>query len=537
MFKNWLFCLITCLYFTVQAQEKVDCIFYNAHIFSFETMQEVAQAMAVNQGKITALGSNQTIKNQYQAKQTINLNQAYVYPSWTDAHGHLSGLGIVASQPDLRTATSMQEILAICNKSAQNHTAKYIKGWGWNQENFSDKMIPSNDVLNQKFPTTPVFLKRVDGHAALVNQATLKLAGISDTCTRFGNLMVNVNGKATGLLYDAAADTVEKYLNTLDRKTQIAALLRAQSICFDYGIGMVHDAGIDLPTLHLIDSLQEVGLLKIRINAMLYLTDTAFAFLNKYGPIHKSKLQVIGFKLLVDGALGSRGACLKQPYSDQQHWYGSFLQSPDLFSDWIHRVASSPFQLSTHAIGDSANSFVITKYAQVLPKHIQRRWRIEHAQVLDSNLFPYLDGKNIIPSVQPVHAFSDHLWAHNRLGSSRMQYAYAYGKMLNYAGNIAIGTDFPVESPNPLQNYWAALGTFKDGNLAASNYFINSQQAFKGMTLWPAYAAFLENEMGELAKGKWADFTVYSSNLIALSANQLKDLKPIQLFIAGEKVK
>ncbi len=537
MFKYGLLCLIACLYFTAHAQEKVDIIFYNGHIFSFETMQETAQAMAVKEGKICSMSSNQIIKKKYQANQIINLKQGYIYPSWTDAHGHFTGLGIVAAQPDLRQANSMQELLDICVQSHQRNQSKCIKGWGWNQENFKSKLNPTNELLNQQFPHIPVFLKRVDGHAALVNQAALNLAGISDTCSRFGDFMVKVNGKATGLLFDAAADTVAHYLNTIDRSNQIAALLRAQAICFEYGIGMVHDAGIDLPTLHLIDSLQTAGLLTIRINAMLYLTDTAFAFLKSYGPIQKTKLQVNGFKLVVDGALGSRGACLKQPYSDQTGWHGTFLQSPEQFSSWIQKVASSPFQLSTHAIGDSANAFVLKQYVLVLNQQQQRRWRIEHAQVLDSNLIAYFDGNNILPSVQPIHAYSDYLWAKSRLGIARMQYAYAYGSMLTHASKLIIGTDFPVESPNPLHNYWAALGTFNQSTVARSNYFINSQQAFKGMTLWPAFASFQEHELGDLSIGKWADFTVYAKNLLGLTPNELKEMRPEQLFIAGNKVK
>lgn len=538
MRNRWLVLLLTFFKLSVHAQVKVDCIFYNAHIYSFETMKEVAQAMAVKQGRIVALGTNYQIKKQFKAPQTIDIKQNYMYPSWTDAHGHFTGLGIVATQSNLSHATSLQEIIEICLKSYKNQQTAAIKGWGWNQENFTNKFIPNNDLLNQQFPNIPVFLKRIDGHAALVNQAALSLAGISDTCSVFGNLIEKVNGKPTGILFDAAADTVENYLSQYSTASQIAAMLKAQSICLDYGITMVHDAGIDLTKLHLIDSLQNVGKLHMRINAMLYLTDTAFTFLNNRGAICKSKLHVHGFKMVVDGALGSRGACLKHPYTDKPNWFGTFLQSPLQFERWIQKVALSPFQLSTHAIGDSANAFVMTQYAAVLAEKKQRRWRIEHAQVLDSNLFHFLNGENILPSVQPIHAYSDKNWAIERLGLNRLQYAYAYGSMLKHAGKILIGTDFPIESPNPLKNYWAALGTYTNKSSAFDSiHYIQSQQTFLGMTQWPAYAAFSENELGSLTIGKWADFNIYKENLLQVEAPQLSELKPIAVYIGAVKVK
>jgi predicted amidohydrolase YtcJ len=414
---------------------------------------------------------------------------------------------------------------------------KFIKAWGWNQENFKLKQLPNNLLLNQYFPQIPVFLKRVDGHAALVNGAALKLAGISDTSKRFGHLIQKVNGKLTGLIFDAAADSVEHCLSQVDRQTQISALLTAQKICFENGIAMVHDAGIDLNTLHLIDSLQSLDLLKIRINAMLYLTDTSFAFLNKVGAFHQNKLHVNGFKLVVDGSLGSRGACLHKPYSDQSNWYGTFLQSPSSINNWVRKVSNSPFQLSTHAIGDSANAFILSCYQSNLSSSQNRRWRIEHAQVLDSTLFGYFNSHSILPSVQPIHAYSDHEMAPTRLGDSRIKYAYAYKKMLAHADKIVIGTDFPVEAPHPLKNYWAAIGQFDAHSSTDSIHYLTPQQALLGMTSWPAYAAFLENELGELSPGKWADFVVYKENFLQIPSQNLPQMNPTSLFISGQKVK
>jgi len=522
---------------TVKAQQSVDCIIYNAHIFSYQTMNEQAQAMAIHQGKIIALGTSEDLLKAFHPSEKVNLNGQYVYPSWTDAHGHFMGLGLVAMQPNLRTAQSIQEIIELCVKSQKENHLKFIKAWGWNQENFKLKQLPNNLLLNQYFPQIPVFLKRVDGHAALVNDLALKIAGISDTSLRFGDLIQKVNGKLTGLVFDDAADAVEHSLDKLDRETQISALLTAQKICFDNGIAMVHDAGIDLNTLHLIDSLQSLDLLKIRINALLYLTDTSFAFLNKMGAIHHEKLHVNGFKLVVDGSLGSRGACLQQPYSDQANWYGTFLQSPSSINSWVRKVSNGPFQLSTHAIGDSANTFVLSSYQSNLIDKQNRRWRVEHAQVLDSTMFGYFNSKSIIPSVQPIHAYSDHDWAISRLGASRMKYAYAYKKMLAHADKILIGTDFPVEAPHPLKNYWAAIGQFDAHASVDSIHYLTPQQALLGMTTWPAYAAFLENELGELSPGKWADFVVYKENFLQIPSQNQDQLNPISLFISGLKVK
>jgi len=521
----------------VKAQQRVDCIVYNAHIFSYQTLSEQAQALAIHQGKIIALGTSEDLLKTFHPIEKINLNGQYVYPSWTDAHGHFMGLGLVALQPNLRAAQSIQEIIERCVKSQKENHLKFIKAWGWNQENFKVKQLPNNLLLNQYFPQIPVFLKRVDGHAALVNDIALKMAGISDTSLRYGDLIQKVNGKLTGLVFDAAADAVEHCLDQVDRQTQISALLTAQKICFENGIAMVHDAGIDLNTLHLIDSLQSIDMLKIRINAMLYLTDTSFAFLNKSGAIHQHKLHVNGFKLIVDGSLGSRGACLHKPYSDQSNWYGTFLQSPSSISSWVRKVSNSPFQLSAHAIGDSANAFVLSSYRSNLIDKQNRRWRIEHAQVLDSTLFGYFNSQSILPSVQPIHAYTDHEWAISRLGANRIKYAYAYKQMLDNAAKILIGTDFPVEHPHPLKNYWAAIGQFDAHASTDSIHYLTPQQALLGMTSWPAYAAFLENELGDLSPGKWADFVVYKTHILDVSAQKLPKLNPSSLFISGSKVK
>jgi predicted amidohydrolase YtcJ len=536
--KNWV-CMFVLLGFfmTVKAQQKVDCILYNAHIISYQTMSEQAQEMAIHQGRIIALGATKEIQKLYVTSNKINFKGQFIYPSWTDAHGHFMGLGLVAMQPNLKNAQSIQDIVELCLKAQKANHLKVIKAWGWNQENFNNKQMPTHALLNQTFPQIPVFLKRVDGHAALVNEVALQFAGISDTTVRFGDLVQKVNGKLTGVLFDAAANAVEQSLENTDTETKISALLLAQKICFENGIAMVHDAGIDLPTLKLIDSLQALDLLKIRINAMLYLTDTAFAFLNKHGAIHQNKLHVNGFKLVVDGALGSRGACLQKPYTDQANWYGTFLQAPSTINHWVQQVSKTSFQLSTHAIGDSANAFVLSSYQSNLRGSQNRRWRIEHAQVLDSTLFQYFNSTSILPSVQPIHAFSDHNWAPTRLGTNRIQYAYAYNKMISSAEKILIGTDFPVEHPHPLKNYWAALGHFDAQATQDTTHYLKAKQALLGMTSWPAYAAFLENDLGDLNPGKWADFVVYEENILQIPSQNLPLLNPISLFIAGQKVK
>jgi predicted amidohydrolase YtcJ len=336
---------------------------------------------------------------------------------------------------------------------------------------------------------------------------------------------------------------LEQKLPKASRQTQINALLEAQAECFKYGITSVTDAGLDYDIVQLIDSLQQVGLLKIHLNIMLSLSKSNFDWLNQQGgPIRKQNLQVIGFKMYADGALGSRGACLMDAYHDRPTHKGLLLTSITDMENWVRTLAESKhqYQLSTHAIGDSSNRIILNLYGKYLGQNNNRRWRIEHAQVINPLDFELFKKYQVIPSVQPTHATSDMYWAEQRLGSSRVKYAYAYQTLLQQLGWLPLGTDFPVEYVSPFYTYYAAVARKDANGFPADGFFLEQaltrEEALRGITIWPAMAGFLESTHGSLAVGKRADFIWINQNLLKDSLSSIRNLKVPKTFIQGKAI-
>ncbi|MFY8021753.1 MAG: amidohydrolase [Bacteroidia bacterium] len=533
--------LFSSLLQSCKTTEQADSLFVNAKVHSLDSAMNEYEAFVVKDGKILALGDEKSLSKRYEVKERINLGNSHVYPGLIDAHCHFFGLGMFLQQADLSGALSMEEITERCLKFSAGSTTKFLRGRGWDQNLFSQKEFPDNTLLNTAFPDIPVFLKRVDGHAAIANDYLLQLAGIHAGTQISGGEIIIKNGKPSGVVLDEAADFVERFLPSYSRSAYIQALIKAQSECFDYGLSSVHDAGLDPEIIELIDSLQTAGTLKIRINAMLSISRANFRYLDSMGGIKKDRLLVQSFKMYGDGALGSRGACLKKHYTDRPGHYGFLISSPDTLEAMVKLIASSKFQLNTHCIGDSTNAFILQLYNQYLPENNDRRWRIEHAQVVqaqDRNLF---GRRNIIPSVQPTHATSDMLWAGERLGAERLQSAYAYKDLLKQNNWIPLGTDFPVEAVSPFYTFDAAVSR-KDANGFPLKGFLPAQalsreETLKGMTIWAAKAGFQEHEIGSLEQGKMADFIVLDIDLMTYDLFKIRNLKAKELYVAGEKVK
>jgi predicted amidohydrolase YtcJ len=494
MFKNYLLiAIITFLFTACSIKEKVDVIYFNGQVYTVDSSLSKQEAFAIKDGQFIAVGSTIFIEKNYESTTKIDLKQQFVYPGLIDAHSHFYGLGRFMQMVDLTGAKSWDECVERCKNFYETNKPSVLLGRGWDQNLWAKKDFPSNEKLNELFKNIPVLLKRVDGHAAIVNDFTLKLANINNTTEVNGGKVILQKNQPTGVLIDNAVDLVENVLPEISVADKIKALKIAEKHCFEYGLTSVCDAGLDLPIIHLIDSLQQQNLLNMRIYAMVSLNNQNLKEALKIGVYKTEKLNVSSFKMYADGALGSRGACLLAPYSDDIHNKGFLLTDINKMKAYILQIAASKFQLNTHCIGDSSNRLILNLYSKVLGKNNDRRWRIEHAQVVNPNDFKLFGDFKIIPSVQPTHATSDMVWAKDRLGKNRIEHAYAYQELLKQNSWLPLGTDFPVEHVSPFYTFYAAIARKdSEGNPTPGFNVQNSltrEQALKGITIWAAKAA------------------------------------------------
>ena len=435
---------------------------------------------------------------------------------------------------------SWEEVLEKLKAFAAKNNTGWLTGRGWDQNNWRIKEFPSNEKLNELFPDRPVLLTRVDGHAAIANQKALDLAGIKTRITLTGGVVEVKNGKLSGMLIDNAVDLVSSKVPAQTKEQFRAALLEAQQNCFAVGLTTIDDCGLDINVVNDIKALQENGDLKMRLYVMLSDEKFNYDFLEKNGIIKTDRLHIRSFKLYGDGALGSRGACLLKPYSDQPGHYGFLLSNPQHFDSVANWIYEKGFQMCTHAIGDSANRTMLNIYAKYLKGKNDLRWRIEHAQVINQNDFHLFGDNAIIPSVQPTHATSDMYWAGDRLGSERIRGAYAYKQLLQQNGWLPLGTDFPVEDISPFKTFYAAVvrkdakGWPPDGYQKENA--LTREEALKGMTIWAAKSNFEEHEKGSLEPGKFADFVILDKDLLKINENELLQINVLKTYLNGEQV-
>lgn len=536
------FAIITFLLAACNGKKKADAIYFNGRVITVDSMNSEHEAFAIKDGKFLAVGNNLFIQENFESSQKIDLQKQFVYPGLIDAHSHFYGLGNFLKMVDLTGAKSWEECVERCNKFYALHKPSVLLGRGWDQNLWTDKKFPTNEKLNELFGNIPVMLKRVDGHAAIVNDLVLNLAKINGNTIVNGGLVLTSNKKPTGVLIDNAVDLVEVVLPSITLNDKINALKTAEQHCFDNGLTSVCDAGLDLNTIHLIDSLQQSGTLKMRIYAMISLTDENLKEALEIGVYKTEKLNVSSFKMYADGALGSRGACLIKPYSDDVHNHGFLLTDIGKMKRYIYQIAASKFQLNTHCIGDSTNRYILELYSKALPKNNERRWRIEHAQVVNPADIELFKTYKIIPSVQPTHATSDMNWAIDRLGKDRIKHAYAYQTLLQQNNWLPLGTDFPVEDVSPFYTFYAAVARQDENGKPIDGFNIENaltrQQALKGMTIWAAKAAFEEKEKGSIEENKFADFIVSDIDLLnEKDLLKIRNTKPKQVFVNGIKVK
>lgn len=519
---------------------KADTLFYNGKVVTMNAQMQITEAFAVKDGKILETGSTKDLMEKYASKEKIDLLQKYVYPGFIDAHCHFMGYAGDLYKCQLRGTITFEKVLERVAIYNQRVNPSFIYGRGWDQNEWPKKEFPTNERLNTFFGDKPVFLKRIDGHAALVNQKFLDMA--AEVLKPFENTpyIITKNGVPTGLILDKAMEAAEKLIPELPASQMVAEVMKAQEECFKLGITSLCDAGLSPKQIMFIDSLQKAGQLKMRIYAMVSASKENLEFFNSKGKIKTPYLDVRSLKVYADGALGSRGARLKKEYSDQPGNFGTMLIAPTELEEYAAWAIQHEFQLNTHAIGDSANAFILSVYANYLKGKNDLRWRIEHAQIVDPADFHYFGDYSIVPSVQPTHATSDMGWAKSRLGESRMPGAYAYRSLMKQNNWIPLGTDFPVEYLNPQYTFFAAVSR-KDGMNRPKEGFnmtegISREDALKGITIWAATANFEEAEKGSLEAGKYADFVIYDQNFLTDDLIQIRNSFPFKTFVSGQEV-
>ena len=477
----------------------------------------------------------------------IDGNNKVLLPGLIDAHGHLLGLGGNLMEVDLRESSSMQQAAQWVADYAMMHAdQEWIKGRGWNQELWSDRSFPTAAVLDAKLKNKPVWLTRVDGHAAWVNSKALQMAGIDDSTPdpAGGQILRDADGKATGVLIDHAMDLVSAIMPKDSASLYAAQLNAAGEHLHSVGITAMHDAGISHHVYDFYLARAAQGELPVRVYAMLSATDPLLPEMLDVGIIRSQDdfLHVRSVKAYGDGALGSRGAALIKPYSDAPHQHGLLLTQPEDFPKVVQQVLGAGFQLNFHAIGDKANQLVLDEFERTfeLLGGQALRNRIEHAQIIAVEDLPRFAELKVLPSMQPTHATSDMNMAEDRLGKARMEGAYAWKTLLNSGIPMPLGSDFPVELANPFYGLHAAVTRQDRNNQPVAGWYpeqaMSIQQAFKGFTLDAAYAAHMEDSLGTLTTGKWADFILVDQDIFKVKPQDIWKTKVMQTWIAGEKV-
>ncbi|SEM17654.1 hypothetical protein SAMN04487910_4328 [Aquimarina amphilecti] len=522
-----------------QPKETADLLVFNANVYTVDDSQPKVEAFVIKNDKFIAVGSLAEVSQTYTFTDSVDAKGKTIVPGLIDAHCHFYGLGLQQQKVNLVGTTSYEEVVARIIDFQNKKKVPFITGRGWDQNDWEIKEFPTKEKLDSLFPETPVAVTRVDGHAMLANQAALDLAKITIETKVPGGEILQKDGKLTGVLIDNPMELIEAIFPQPTVAEQVAALKDAQAINFSYGLTTVDDAGLSPEVIRVIDSLQKAEQLKIRMYAMVSNVPKYVDYYLKQGVLKTDKLNVSSFKVYADGALGSRGAVLKKPYSDKEDHHGAMVIGTKEFKELAKRLAGSPFQMNTHAIGDSANAVVINTYYDVLKDKSNRRWRVEHAQVVSPEEFDILND-NLVMSVQPTHATSDMYWADERLGEERIKGAYAYKQLLNKTGKLALGTDYPVENVSPFYTFYAAVAR-KDLKQYPANGFqkedaLTREETLKGMTIWAAYSNFEESEKGSITAGKFADFVILEQNIMEIDEDKIPNIKVNSTYVGGEKV-
>lgn len=538
-----------------------DWVLYHAKIYTVDAGFSVYEAVAIRKGRIVAVGSDEELLRAFPRARRRDLHGACVYPGLVDAHAHLEPLGEGLFEAELAGAGSLTGMVdrvkafaAARPAGAPGTRTHWVLGRGWDQNTWSPIQMPDRALLDAAFPDRPVFLRRVDIHAAVVNAAALRLAGIDPDMPlpeglrniAGGEMAVDAAGRPTGLLVDEGQTPVRKLIPEATKADREGYVLAAARECMRHGLTGVGDAYLDLPQIQLFDEMQKAGKLPLRINGMIPATQANLDFIlspamrRQHDYRTTDRLRLESFKLFSDGALGSRGAWLLAPYSDKPDTTGIPMLEREETLAIARQVYKARKQLCTHAIGDAAARFVLDLYAEVLKGPNDLRWRMEHAQLVHPDDLQRFAQYSIVPSVQPTHPTSDHRWLPDRLGPERLAYSCKLETFRQLTGRVPIGSDFPVEGVNPLLGFYAAI-TRQDVHGNPSGGFLPAEKlsrpdALRGLTLWNAWAEHREPELGSIAPGKQADLTVLDTDLLTCEPAALLNAQALGTMIGGEWV-
>lgn len=535
---------ITSSLFTVV--EALPTLIHNVKGYTFADGELMEfDSLLFENDTVIAYGSHEELAKQAKASISIDGKGATLLPGLTDAHGHVLGLGLNLMRVDLRGIDSLEGTMKKISEYAKaNSELRWIQGRGWNQVLWAKKEFPTKQMLDAIISDRPVWLSRIDGHAGWANSKALKLAGITkDTADPAGGKIIkDANGEPTGVLIDAAMDMVESKipeLNSMERRT---ALEMAFDHMLELGITSVHDAGVDFETYKLMLEMAKQQQIPVRVYGMLSGSDARLETMLKMGKVELPYLKFRSVKLYSDGALGSRGAALLAPYSDDPDNKGLLLTTEKKLTEDLSLITRYGFQANVHAIGDAANRLVLDAFAK-LPKEQSAdvlRHRIEHAQVVAVEDIPRFAELNIIASMQPTHATSDMNMAGDRLGDERLKGAYAWRKMREHDVLIAAGSDFPVELANPFLGIHAAVTRQNSDNQPENGWLpgekLNRAETLKAFTIDAAYSGFWEDEIGSLEAGKKADFILIDKDVFSVDETKLDDVKVLQTWVGGRRL-
>ncbi len=520
---------------------KADLLIYNARVYTVNQDFDIVSAIAIKDGKIVAVG-NDELKDKFKAKKMLDAGAKPVYPGFNDGHSHFLSYGLTKiTNADLVGTKSFDDVVARVLEHYQKFPSEWVLGRGWDQNDWEVQKFPTKEKLDAAFPDIPVVLRRIDGHALIANTEAMRRADIDrKSMMPGGEILLNEKHEPTGVFIDNAMALIERVIPEPTPDQKIAALKTAQTDCFAVGLTTVTDAGLDKDDILLMDSLQKAGELKMRIYAMMNPNGENYDYFLPKGPWHTERLTVSAIKIYADGALGSRGALLLKPYSDKPGHYGLQLHSLPYYDFVCKKAFDAGFQVCTHAIGDSGNRIILKSYAKYLKEPNDKRWRIEHAQVIDPSDFHYFKDYNIIPSIQTTHCTSDMYWAEERLGPERIKTAYAYKKLLEQNGWLINGTDFPVEGISPLNTFYAAVARkdlkgWPKGGFQPENA-LTRKEALRSITIWPAKGSFDENLKGSIEPGKVADLVILEKDIMEIPEQEIPGTKVFATILNGEVV-
>ena len=528
-----------------------DTVIDNANGYTLDQQGKLLRFSSMafdDKGRITAVGSAAQTKAKAPKAKHIDMQGKTVLPGLIDAHGHVFGLGEQLIQLNLAGSASLADALKAAGAYAAAHPQHaWLRGRGWNQEIWKLGRFPTAAELDSVIADRPAFLERVDGHASWANTRAMQLAGITrDTPDPAGGkIMRDAKGDATGVFVDAAQELVTKIMPKQSAEEARAFLDRSLQELAAMGLTSVHDAGINVAQDAIYRQYADSGKLTARVYAMIGDTGADFDQLSKNGPLTSYAADMYALravKLYSDGALGSRGAALLAPYSDEPKSHGLlFHPTADIYA-MMDKAMKRGYQVNVHAIGDAGNRQILDGYQQLVPKTASKnlRHRMEHAQVVDLADITRFKSIGIVPSMQPTHATSDMNMAETRVGPQRIKGAYAWRTFLKQGSRIACGSDFPVESPNPFFGIHAAVTRQDAGGQPVKGWYADQAmtltEALRCFTLDAAYAGHQEKSLGSLEKGKWADFIVIDQDLFTMPAKDIHKVAVQQTWVAGRQV-